>query len=598
MSAAMANPPGISRNIHELVDFLRSTHQDGDLYRGQNRDFPVMVPSFFRPFVRDLATSSPIAEIDEARFQEKWKTDLRASLKFDVMNHLIGDFGVGLGNIIAQQYGVSSEALDVTDDIRVAAYFATRRYPEYNHISDAGVGVIYRFRDLKSDGLPRSYRLSDLSGHFESGMSSTGYYDFFVRTDEMEKVFDRDRWWGFQKGSEGEAWTPRFVSDWPSLQEAVAAGGQELPLGKGVYLGPYPRTFSWKLTRFFSQSGGLIRPRLHWKADTPSRFELARDANQAQEIRMRGMIGPRFRLQDRDGEGKWPLVIPSAAIKREILGVENLRASSACEAYFFEHSEHRVTGFYRRELWPEPAEDPLYGALWQLAMAKLQRAYGWGAMPAIDDPEMGILDRGYTLAGEVRTRDARDDNDLRRGQLEDAIENRTHGAPRAVDYLYQVTPLLFLDDTLGAMRASVAGLRLEPENVDLLLGLSEGFSRRKKPSWEAQTVERALLYAPSHPWLLYKKAMHLARRGDFSQATTLIEKAIELYDPVTCKYTDYFFLELRGVLAWVMGETETLREVIDTMTSKDFSATEIMPQVQWLLKQFPELEKTAHAPWE
>lgn len=588
----MTNQTDIARDIHELIEFLKATHQDGDLYRGQNRDYPAMVPSFFRPFAKDLATSSPIVEIDEDLFQSRWRDDRRTSLRFDIMNQLIGDFGVGLGNIIAQQYGVSSEALDVTDNISVAAYFATREYPSYTHISSSGVGVIYRFRNLESDGLPRSYRLSELTGHFEAGMSSIGYYDFLVHKSAMATVFDRDQWWGLQPSTEGEVWTTRFVSDWPSLHAAVIAANQELPMGKAVYLSPYPRMFSWKLTRFFTQSGGLIRPRLHWKADTPSRFELAKNPRQAEEVRMRGMIGPRFYSAD-DESGKWPLVIPSAAIKRRILGVENLRVNPACEAYFFKHSEKRVTGFYRRELWPEPADDPLYSALWQLALAKLMESYGWVEIPAIDDPESGILDRGYRLAGEARTRDARHDDDLRRGQLEDANENRTYGAPRAVDCLYQITPLLFSNDVVDAMHAAVDGLRIEPENTDLLLGLAECFGRRRKPRWEIQTIEKALQYAPSHPWLLYKKAMHLTRGGEFDQAVCLIDRAIELYDPITCKYDDFFFLELRGVLACAMGDRDKLGQVVDKIESKGFSATEIMSQVNWLWERFPELHKRA-----
>ena len=43
-------------------------------------------------------------------------------------------------------------------------------------------------------------------------------------------------------------------------------------------------------------------------------------------------------------------------------------------------------------------------------------------MPAVDDFEAGLLDRGYRVRGERKTRDARDFDDLNRGLWEDARE--------------------------------------------------------------------------------------------------------------------------------------------------------------------------------
>lgn len=585
------NNINVEDNIHDLVDFLKSSHQDGDLYRGQNRDYPTMLPSFFRSYAKDLASSNHIIEIDENQFQQSIETDARVKLKFGVMNQIIKDFGLGLGNIIAQQYGVSSEALDVTSDIDVAAYFATRKYPSYSHISDSGVGVIYRFRGLESDALKESFSLLGLNSHFESGMSSKGYYDFFVHKDKTEWVFDRDKWWGFQPSIEEKVWTPRFITDWSSLYKCILTDEQKIPLNKSHYIEPYKRTFSWKLTRFFSQSGGMIRPRIYWNSDTPSRFDVAKDQNEVQDIRLRGSTGPRFSWGG-NYDQKFPKIIPSAAIKRRLIGVENLRADSNCQAYFFNHSEKRITGFYRRELWREPAEDPLYGALWQLARRHLFKFYGWEKQPpAVDDPEVGILDRGYRLDREVKTLDARDDSDLYRGQLEDAVENHTYGPARVIDYVNRIMPLMFSNDTLGAMKAAVDGLRLEPENSELLLGLSECFGQRKKPRWKLQTLEKALQYAPTDSWLLYKKAWHLTESGEFELAIKIIDQAIQLYDPVVCKYSDFFHLELRGVLAWIMKDIEKVDQIMEEMCDKGFSVTEMSFQVQWLMEQFPENHK-------
>jgi hypothetical protein len=58
----------------------------------------------------------------------------------------LNGFGFVLGMALAQHYGFSSEALDVTHDPRVAAFFASRNGPRYIEPEPSGVGVIYRFR--------------------------------------------------------------------------------------------------------------------------------------------------------------------------------------------------------------------------------------------------------------------------------------------------------------------------------------------------------------------------------------------------------------------------------------------------------------------
>jgi hypothetical protein len=55
-------------------------------------------------------------------------------------------FGYLLGQGLAQQYGFSSEMLDVTSDPLVAGFFATHKSPSFRETMDEGLGVIYRFR--------------------------------------------------------------------------------------------------------------------------------------------------------------------------------------------------------------------------------------------------------------------------------------------------------------------------------------------------------------------------------------------------------------------------------------------------------------------
>jgi len=54
-------------------------------------------------------------------------------------------FGYALGTTFAQQYGLSSEGLDATKSLDVAAFFATHDSSDFMTVPDDGVGVVYRF---------------------------------------------------------------------------------------------------------------------------------------------------------------------------------------------------------------------------------------------------------------------------------------------------------------------------------------------------------------------------------------------------------------------------------------------------------------------
>lgn len=580
----------VYRDVLALVEYLKATHQPGDLYRGQNRDYPVMSPSFYRSFVTDLSKCGPIAEISEAKFQRAYSENRQSRMRFDILNALIGDFGVGLGNVIAQQYGVTSECVDVTESIDVAAYFATRKYPSYAHISDGATGVIYRFQAIGADQPRGPLSLHDMSGHFEAGKSKAGFYDFLVHDGEhAARVFDRDKWWLYQSGDESVVWSLRFATSWSELRQILdRQKWWEMHSDPRRYLGSDGRPFDWALTRFQSQLGGLIRPRHYWRARVPSRFELAANGREAVEIRMRGMIGPRFDPGP-DDRGRWPLVIPSAAIKRDFIGVENLRADPNCQVFLFEHGKSRITGFYRRKLWPEPSEDPLYGALWRLGASQLFKAYGWSDSPAVDDAAEGLFDRGYRLDAEAPTTDGRAEADLMQCQAEDAAENIAFGTPTERDYLHAMTPQIVGGNAQIAARSAIRGLRLAPDNPDLLQGLSQCFEMSRKPRWAERTLARALSIAPDNPWLLYRRAMSLARRAQIAEASNLLDRAIELYDAGIFEFSDFFLLELRLVLAWAIGDYPNVQRVRDLMKKKHYGIDDVIGQVRYFLRNHPHL---------
>jgi hypothetical protein len=73
----------------------------------------------------------------------------------------LNPFGFVLGMAIAQHYGFSSEALDVTHNPIVAAFFATHEYPHYTMTKDAGFGQIIRFRITEKEYAQNGWQSKD-----------------------------------------------------------------------------------------------------------------------------------------------------------------------------------------------------------------------------------------------------------------------------------------------------------------------------------------------------------------------------------------------------------------------------------------------------
>jgi tetratricopeptide (TPR) repeat protein len=568
-------------NIHELVDFLKKEHRPGYLYRGQNKDYPVMVPSMYRPLVIDLGDSSPIARVDPKRFQAASHDNSRTQWRNDMLLAVLQQAGLGLGNVIAQQYGLTSEAIDVTESIDVASFFATRNYPGYYHIETGGNGVIYRFHVREHLNLRAPYKLSQLTDYFEYGKSDDGFFELFVKMNEKRNVFQRDQWWVVDEGRSSIVDTLSFSTSWTDMQEAIAAHGK-FPSAKGfMYIADALSDMDWRRTRFASQHGGFLRPSYFWSSRVPSRFRLAHNWEELESLRG----GKAFGSESEFGLIEaWPLVVPSAALKEELQGIENVRARADCEPFLFKHSEKRVGGLYRRFLWPEPSEDPLYGALWNLAIMKGMSHHSPVA-PAIDDPQQGVLDRGYQVANEGRTRDARVLDDLMRGQLEDALD----GIASDVNTIFHQSRHAFALQALGrqtdALQSLMKGLRLDPDNFELLLGLAELFKLRAKQLWRAKAIEKAYRLAPDEPVALQAIAYLRMDQGDLDAAADYLDEALAKLDEAVHRRSRDDLLSVRAVLAGARAEDEHFRVLSHYLRGQFFDIEAIKESAKRLRKR-------------
>ncbi len=132
-------------DIRTLVRFLTKKNILRQFFRGQNQFRKVNAPSGLRRAINGNQHAN-WNEFDKDHWK---KVDHRTQARTDLKIGILTFFGRALGNILCQQYGISSDAFDITDDPRIAAFFATHRYPTYEPFvpkaNEEECGVIYRF---------------------------------------------------------------------------------------------------------------------------------------------------------------------------------------------------------------------------------------------------------------------------------------------------------------------------------------------------------------------------------------------------------------------------------------------------------------------
>ncbi|MBZ0276031.1 MAG: hypothetical protein K8I60_07805, partial [Anaerolineae bacterium] len=145
--------------LSEIVAQLKAEHRPGYVYRGQIQEWMPLLPSAYRRFALPDKTfafqGSQRMRGTGEQFVLYWP-DVERMLAPEaapiyrmwsgVFAHLRNALGYALSNILAQQAGIQSEGVDVTEDVDVAAFFATHRFDgRYYYPVEDGTGVIYRY---------------------------------------------------------------------------------------------------------------------------------------------------------------------------------------------------------------------------------------------------------------------------------------------------------------------------------------------------------------------------------------------------------------------------------------------------------------------
>jgi len=349
------------KDIHSLLRFLKDDSPQDYLFRGQTKHYPTLLPSVFRRAMVPGSEGHALIEIDGERFLAE--ADKRLRLKFELLDHIITYLGKGVGNIVAQQYSVLSEALDVTTSPEIAAFFATTKYPSYRHFhgtKENELGVIYRFPKRKQIFTLEAMEIAtDTIMGFEDNFGFVPFADFYrpwqITPEYREELNPMFEYYGIH---EGNFCTYPVTGDFESARSWISKA-----LESKYILNPK----NYELTRIARQQGGFITTSVNWICDVPKNREIHFLPKSQQHA-----------------------YVPGIALGKKITHAENLLQYTGCEALFFKHSARQVSSITKEHLWPSVEEDPIYK--WLALSLELQTA---GKGINIHSYENGLLDRGY-----------------------------------------------------------------------------------------------------------------------------------------------------------------------------------------------------------
>lgn len=365
-------PHNCAEDIHFLLNHLSKEDNGNYLYRGQTRHYPALIPSIYRRAMAIGTEGEPVISIDPSRFHGALSE--RDKIRFKLLGEMMKVYGPSVGNIIAQQYGLSSEALDVTSDLKAAAFFATRLYPKYEHFpgtDDNPEGVIFRFPIPK--GIPDLETLDilyTLAAKRVQPFGTVSFAAFRKRLDlgeeqnkAIESMFER-----YGGAIQAEVMTRPLVVDHTFYAREIRSSWSKRLMSQVPPLTD---------TRLLRQQGGSIRTISRWIASVSSQLDVV-------ELPEFGFVFE-----------------PPFAIGEELIGVENISRYPGLEIFPFKHTVEAVIDLAPDYLWPDPETDWIYEHLMNLfAVSYLEYLEREGV--AVNDLRRGLIDPGYEKSMGLR----------------------------------------------------------------------------------------------------------------------------------------------------------------------------------------------------
>ena len=355
----------IIQSIDELLRRLEDEDNGEYVYRGQLRDYGLVIPSNLRNAVK--AVDGAAVHLDR-RILAAERT-VRAAEQGLLRQGMVKAFGAGVGHILAQQYGLGSDVLDVSSSPRIAAFFATREWPTCRHISNRAnaPGVIYRWRKPGKSRTPTELKADTLI----AGVTPTEERDpapvpaivEFPEAGTAEYLLVRDS---------QDAWA-KFPTAIFNYREIAAALEDHLARADGPYV------VGWAFeglpaSRWAEQAGGFFRPEILYRAHVglppEDGFKIVDDSDLGEPRLDRTVFGG----------------LPDAVTDAGKIGPPTV--------FRFQHTSSRIE-VSPEELWPAADRDPLFGYVALMAWGRhgeyfdeMRANYPWERIT-------GLIDRGY-----------------------------------------------------------------------------------------------------------------------------------------------------------------------------------------------------------
>jgi hypothetical protein len=374
----MGTPFGIespAKNIYELVEYLDSIHSNTKYYRGQTKLYPSNAPSALRPAAKLTSATNEWVELD----QDYWANapdKLRA--QGDLRTILLTVYGRALGNLLAQQYGITSDGYDLTSEVTVAAFFATRRWPKYKHFEgskDNSIGVIYRFNisdqsalTAETIDLTRKSLYYALEGGQKIWFKKVFQYRDMViyANSHNKKIMSLPKL--LKKEKIGDASTVELVRP-TSYIRGETFKKLFVEFAKKAKFRGSPED-EYGASRSFAQHGGVLFPAFKHTALISKHLDIIRH----------------------DGKNLYPR--NPVAISLGATHVYELNSNPYVEKFFFLHSDQEMEIGDLNALWPGKDVDPIYHYMY-VAAENICKNYLRDYASTPDDFEKGLIDRGF-----------------------------------------------------------------------------------------------------------------------------------------------------------------------------------------------------------
>ncbi|WP_316158321.1 MULTISPECIES: FRG domain-containing protein [unclassified Bradyrhizobium] len=363
---SLLNP---ARSIRELLDYLLAEDHEKYLYRGQTKDYSTLLPSRFRRGVTDRKLDYDWISVDSTKSNLSL-TD-RDRVKSMVRRKLMRTHGKGLGNIIAQQYGMGSEVVDVTECPKIAAFFATRAYPAYDHFGgneNNGYGVVYRIRRWPQirnvahlEDTVHVMELKDFKGKEVVWFKNRVALPALTISGDAETVAMLEKYFKKYGSMEADMNTAHARVTFSNVIDIAE------PLGT-AHGGSLPDLSNSRLAR---QRGGLLYPLIWHRCLHPTRVKLSRNGNKDEYF-----------------------ATPDLVAIKDIVAVHDLKGAPDFEAFYFRHGSNIITEYAPDYLWPNLAIDRAYQYVAEVS-AEVGARYLSDYGVSVHDAVHGLVDPGY-----------------------------------------------------------------------------------------------------------------------------------------------------------------------------------------------------------